>query len=968
MREDSSATPLASTKSSLKAKTKAKKRKAEKIKNDPLGTQIYTLDNGLKVYFSHRPDQPRIQTYIAFRAGSKNDPPDTTGLAHYMEHMLFKGTDEIGTVNWKEEKKLLEEIAELYEAHRQTTSQKKKDKIYKQIDELSQEAASYAVPNEYDKLVSTLGAKGTNAYTSHEKTVYLNDIPANELEKWCAVESRRFKKLVLRQFHTELETVFEEYNRAWDNDYRKSWVSIYESLYKKHPYRIPIIGKPEHLKNPSMRNIEEFFYQFYRPNNCAIVLSGDVDPKRDLAVIENYFGDWEKGKIPVTDFPKEEEITKKIVTENMGSQAAHVYIAFRLPGANSNKEMLTMKLLAAILQNGQAGLFDLNLMQGQKLLDAHSFETVMSDYSQHILFGLPKEGQSLEEVQDLLLGELEKVKNGDFGEWLMEAVITDLRFQRMKSFESNTGRGNFLVSHFTLGTDLETHLATFDQMEKITKKELIAFTKKHYKENYAVTFKRHGEDKTNKKVSKPPITPFEINRAKKSAFFGEFEKWSSERLKPQFAKPEEILETGYFANTGRRWSYAKNKENKSFKLYLNFPMGNEMNKQLRLLSSYFPYFGTNTKTPAEVQKTLFRLGLSMNLVVKKRRSYLMLTGLEKSFDKGVDLILEVLRDAVVSKETLQEMVTDILKTREDRKMDKDHILRTAMINHALYGENSPYQFNNTAQELLSFKPSDISKSCKDLLDYSFELYYYGSKSSKEIYRPLLKLNTVIKKKAAKRKSFKISAEKKNKVFFFHYEQKQVEIVMIRKQYGFNDDLLPYHHLFNQYFGAGLSSIIFQEIREAQALAYSAYAYVGKPSYADEPHLLQAYIGTQTDKLAEATGSLLRLMSNMPHAKQQFEASKLSALKSIENERKSNQQIYWMQQSWKNLGITKNPNKAIYQQLQDISLDDLADFFSKHISNKPFSFLVLGRKEDLDMKLLKSLGEFTELNPQKIFLK
>ena len=214
-----------------------KDRSYVEVPNDPLKTRIYTLGNGMKVYLSVNKDEPRIQTNIAVRAGSKFDPSDATGLAHYLEHMLFKGNSDIATVNWEEEKKVLKQISDLYEKNRNTKDENAKRKIYEEIDSLSQIASKFAVPNEYDKMVSSLGAKGTNAYTSNERTVYINDIPSNELEKWLHLESSRFSELTLRLFHTELETVYEEFNRSQDNDYFKAYIAQYQLLVSKSSVR-----------------------------------------------------------------------------------------------------------------------------------------------------------------------------------------------------------------------------------------------------------------------------------------------------------------------------------------------------------------------------------------------------------------------------------------------------------------------------------------------------------------------------------------------------------------------------------------------------------------------------------------------------------------------------------------------------------------------------------------------------------
>jgi zinc protease len=211
--------------------------KYETVPNDPMATRIYKLKNGLKVYLSLNQDEPRITTKIAVRAGSKNDPSDCTGLAHYLEHMVFKGTSKIGTKDWEKESAFIQQISKLYEEHKNTADLEAKRKIYTQIDSISQIAASYAVPNEYDKMISSLGASGTNAYTSDERTVYVNEIPSNELEKWLRVESERFSELTLRLFHTELEAVYEEYNRMMDKDFSRAFLAFNELAISKTSIR-----------------------------------------------------------------------------------------------------------------------------------------------------------------------------------------------------------------------------------------------------------------------------------------------------------------------------------------------------------------------------------------------------------------------------------------------------------------------------------------------------------------------------------------------------------------------------------------------------------------------------------------------------------------------------------------------------------------------------------------------------------
>ncbi|MEE1094725.1 MAG: insulinase family protein, partial [Bacteroidales bacterium] len=254
-------------------------QKYETVENDPMKTRIYTLQNGLKVYMSVDKSEPRIQTYIAVRVGSKNDPKETTGLAHYFEHMMFKGTSNFGTTNWAEEQKYITQIENLYEVYRQETDKEKRNALYKQIDSLSYIASGFAIANEYDKMMSFIGSKGTNAATSNDYTFYQENIPSNQLENWAKIQADRFSNPVLRLFHTELETIYEEKNMSLTNEARKVREEMLKALFPSHPYgQQTTLGEAEHLRNPSLKNIREFHAKYYVPNNYCIAMSGDFDP------------------------------------------------------------------------------------------------------------------------------------------------------------------------------------------------------------------------------------------------------------------------------------------------------------------------------------------------------------------------------------------------------------------------------------------------------------------------------------------------------------------------------------------------------------------------------------------------------------------------------------------------------------------------------------------------------------------
>ncbi|MBR6699952.1 MAG: insulinase family protein, partial [Bacteroidaceae bacterium] len=425
------------------------KRSYETVKGDPMQSRIYTLDNGLKVYLTVNKEAPRIQTYIPVRVGGKNDPAETTGLAHYFEHLMFKGTESFGTQNYAEEKPLLDQIEALFEVYRTKTDEAERVAIYHQIDSLSYEASKLAIPNEYDKLMAAIGASGTNAYTGYDVTCYVEDIPSNQLDNWARIQADRFKNNVIRGFHTELETVYEEKNMSLTQDGRKVIDAILAALYTKHPYGTQtILGSQDHLKNPSITNIKNFYKQWYVPNNMAICMSGDFDYDEAMDVIEKYFGDMQPNKnLQMMDFETEPEITAPVEREVMGLESENVTMAWRLPGAISD-EALMLEVVDAIMNNGKAGIIDLNLLQEQKLLSAYSFPYAMADYTSYILQGTPKEGQDLDEVRAMMLAQVDSLRQGKWDESLLAAGIANYKLQMQKMLEDNESRADLFVQAF----------------------------------------------------------------------------------------------------------------------------------------------------------------------------------------------------------------------------------------------------------------------------------------------------------------------------------------------------------------------------------------------------------------------------------------------------------------------------------------------------------------------------------------
>jgi zinc protease len=939
----------------------------EYVTNDPLGVRMYTLENGLKVLHSYNDDEPRVATMIGVRAGSTSDPIETTGLAHYFEHMMFKGTDKVGTLDWEKEKVLLDEISDLFEFHRSTDDPELKKQIYNRIDSVSQLAAAYVVPNEYDKLVSSLGAKQTNAGTSYDFTVYMNDIPSNEFEKWLKLESDRFQNMVLRLFHTELETVYEEFNMYQDMDRSRANIALMESLFPNHPYGRSIIGLPEHLKNPSKVKIYEFAQTFYKPNNMAIVLSGDIDPEEAVVLIDKYFGKLDPNPdLPKIDQPKEEPIAGPIEKEVVGPDAESVTLAYRFGGDNSpDHKYVTM--INMLLSNSKAGLIDLNLNQKQTVLRAGSYAYFNKDYGIHNFYGRSRQGQSLEEVKELILAEIEKIKAGEFDDWMLEAVINDRRLSDIRSAENNFSRAFRLVDVFIKDVPYTDRLNFLDELEKITKEDLMEFANANYSDNYVVVYKRTGENKDLFKVEKPTITPIEINREDQSEFYTQFMAEESKNLEPVFVDFKSEITTNNL-NSGIEISYIHNKSNELFTLQYIIDMGKNHNLKLPLAFEYLPFLGTDKYSAEDFQKELFRYGLSLNVFASDDRCYVFITGIKKSFEKGVELLEHLLTSVQPDEKAYEDYVSGILKSRADAKLNKNTILWSGLFNYGKYGEVNPFTNIVANDELINIEPSELTDLIKDIYSYRHRIFYYGDEDLATIIPVIEKYHTVPEELLPYPEPVKFveQATVEPTVYFVHYDMSQVNILLLAKGPEFNKGLIPPARLFGEYFGSGLSSIVFQEIREARGLAYSAFSSFSIPAKMDESNFIYGFVGTQSDKLKDATYALLGLMNDMPKAQNQFDLAKETLMKQIETERITKTNIFWTYQRNLDLGIDYDIRKDVYEYVQTVDMEEFGAFFNEHISGNNYSFLILGNRNEVDADVLKSLGKVVDLTLEDIF--
>jgi len=937
------------------------------VPGDSIHTRIYTLRNGLTVYMSPYKDKPRIYTSLAVRAGSKNDPAETTGLAHYLEHMLFKGTDALGSLDYEKERVELDKITALYEKYRLTSDIHKRAAIYKDIDSISNVAARFAVPNEYDKLLNSIGAQGTNAYTWTEQTVFLNDIPSNKLEQWLTIEAERFRNPVMRLFHTELETVYEEKNRNMDSDQNKIWENLFAGLFKKHPYGTQTtIGKAEHLKNPSINNVIDYYHTWYVPNNMALCIAGDFDPDATIKLIDETFSLLKPKEIPHFTPAVEEPITKPSIIKVTGPEAEELVIGYRFNGINSSDtDYLT--LIDKVLFNKTAGLIDLNLNQQQKVLDGSSTLAAMKDYSVHILSAKPRKGQSLDEVRTLLLEQLELLKEGNFPDWLMNATINDMKIEQQKLYELNHGRVESYVNAYTSGMEWSQHLSQFERLQKITKNDLAVFARKHYGSNYVAVYKENGIAISEAKIQKPQITPLKVNRDTSSPFAEKVLALKSNKLKPAFVDYKKDI-TFLDVNSSIKLHYLQNREDELFSLYYVFDIGSSNSRTLDLALRYLSYLGTSKVTQAEFSKELYKIGVSFSVTTSEHNVSLVLSGLGKNAPAAIRMLENLLVDARPDEEALEKLKSGIMKERADGKLSKNKILFEGLINYGKYGPISPFTNVLSNEELEKVTSQELLDEVRNLLQYRHRVLYYGPASSAEVLSELRSVRHYPQsfKNPPNSDSFQELEQPDNLVYVVDYDMTQAEVIMLTRDEIYDSSMVPIVTLFNEYYGGGMSSVVFQELREAKALAYSVYSGYKAPKEKGKPNYIVSYIGTQSDKLPEALEGMRKLMTDLPKSAKLFASAKKGILQDKTTNRLTRTEILFNYEDALKLGHHHDIRKDIYRDVPAMSLDDVANFHRKHFHDKKQVMLVLGKKSNLDMETLQKYGTVRELTLKEVF--
>ncbi|SFH38846.1 M16 family metallopeptidase [Pedobacter insulae] len=937
------------------------------VTNDPSKSRFYTLKNGLTVILSPNNKEPNIQFRMSIRAGSNTDPKNATGLAHYLEHLLFKGTDKFGTANWAKEKPLLDKIDALYEKYNKTTDPAQRKEIYKEIDKTSGEASNFSIANEYDKMIAGIGGNSSNAHTWYEETVYNEDFPSNSTDKFLAIQGERFRKPIFRIFHTELEAVYEEKNRGLDSDPNKLDEAMMELLFPTHNYgQQTTIGTIEHLKNPSLVEIRNYYNKYYVPNNMAAIFTGDFNPDEMIKKVDKTFSYMVAKPIALYNPAPEKPLTKIQKVDIYGPAAEVVEIYYRGFPENSESSMF-LSLIKSILYNGKAGLIDINLNKQQKTLRAGASYQQMKDYGVFNLSATPRQGQTLEEAAELVLGQIDLLKKGEFDESLLKAIVANNKLSFLQAFDSNNNRAEILSTEFILnkGTKWEKSLGEIEATSKITKEQVVAFANRFFQDNYVIGFKHKGEDKTTIKVEKPTITPINANGNLTSPFVKSVIEAPVKPIAPKFLDYKKDITFGKVGIA--EVLTTKNSENSIFRMSYRFNMGSNNYKLLPYAATYLTFLGTDKYTAEELSKAFYDIACTYSLSVGAETTTINISGLQENFDKAVSLVEHIFANVKTNEKALTDLKSSILKTRENNKLNKGQIMN-ALTSYAQYGSTNPFNNVLSNDEVKNIKADDLIYLLRNLNNYEHVITYYGPKEVAAFSADIKKqhLLPTAFTPAAPAKVYTYTKQDSNQVYFADYDMVQSEIRWLRNTGPFNKADAANIEVFNSYFGGGMGSIVFQTIRESKALAYSTFAQYVSPDKSDKQYSMIAYVGSQADKMTDAVNGMNELLNELPQSDKSFEGAKANVINNIETTRITKDGVFYAYFADKKLGYDYDSRIDLYKELKPINFATIKEFHNQKVANKPYTYLIVASDKKVKMEDIQKFGTVTTLTLEQLF--
>ena len=938
----------------------------------PLLVDTYKLDNGLTVILNPDDNEPIVYGAVGVKGGGKQDPADATGIAHYLEHMLFKGTQELGTINYQSEKVFLDSIEVLYDDLGNTNDEGARLKIQKKINNLNVKASEFAIPNEFSKLSESFGGTGINAFTSNDIIAYVSQFPPHQIGKWLELNTHRFESPVFRLFQSELETVYEEKNRSMDNAFRMLFEEFFASFFKKHPYgQQTILGTKEHLKNPSIKKMKEYYDEYYVANNMYLMLSGDFELNEAKKIINTTFGRLKSGPEPEFVNISEEPFDGRELVTSRKTPIRFGMMGFRMPPPK-HEDNVTLNIIQNIFNNSsRTGLLD-RLSIENKLLGSSAITGLGgADHGAMGFMFIPKlVFQTFKGAENAVHDQIEKVKNGEFSEEYLQSIKLTIIRAHESGLESPSNRLNYALDMVLNDRKWEDIISYPEKVENIDKTEIIRVANKYFNDDYLVYRSKIGFPKKDK-VEKPPFKPVKPKNSEKiSSYAQKLNKIPAGNIRIDYIDfkkdtyHEELFENFHFYHN-------RNPINSIFTMRVEYGIGNYENNKLSFASGLAEMIGSENLNWNELKDNLQKIGATVDFFSDQNYCGLNIKGFDKYFDETMNIAGDFLQTMKVRDEDKKKLKKLIQESVVGRKFEsrESSVKGDALKSYALWGNKSNFLTRPTTKEVKKMSTDSLMKQIKNAMTIETSIFYTGN-IDKDIVKNTISENFIINKNLKKSNSPIIREKKLNKsntVYFYNDKkavQSQISILVDGDVMDLEDRSKT--NVFNKYFGGSMSGLVFQEIREFKSLAYSAWGSYRRPYYLDDSGRFEGFMGTQADKTIDAISTYVNLLKKMPEKPLRIDGIRSGLLESLNSSKPKFRNMSLTIRGWQKQGFVIDPRKTKKDVFSDIEFDDITDFYNNYIKGRPIIITIVGNKDKINMEKLADFGEVIEVSKKDIF--
>lgn len=938
-----------------------------------LNVRELKLSNGLTVWLNEDHSQPKVYGALVVKAGAKDCP--NTGIAHYLEHVLFKGTQKIGTIDYTAEKVWLDSISMKYDELSKTKDAGQRLTIQRDISRLSQRAADYAIPNEFDRLISKYGGSALNASTSWDRTEYHNTFSPQFIEHWCELNSERMLNPVFRLFQGELETVYEEKNRAADNMLTAAIEHVMEAAFKGHPYQYPIIGSTENLKNPRLQDMEDFFHRYYVADNMGLILCGDFTAEGIEPLLERTFG-----RLPSSLSTQPSHLSAQPshlspfngetinIKVNVPIVKA-VGLLFRGP-VDKDKDAYALQLAMSLLSNDNAtGMLD-SLHTAHKVMMAMGERLAFNEAGVAGLIVIPKiPFGSKKQAEHLCWQQIERLKRGDFSEQTLEELKLELQRKNSQELENITNRAQTMEEVFSQGRSWDDYLRQAEAVKSITKADVVSAANRYLlSDQYLRGVKKFGSYPKDK-VSQPDYKPVVPKHAKEqSAYARQIAQLPIAERAPRLIDLSHDTEITRL-NDHTILYKVENPANDLFSLSLKWYRGERDEPRLTLLGAYLPELGTDSLTKHQLGEAWQRLGTTFDVKSSDNFFMVTLTGFEHNLKPSLQLLRHVLTSLKPDKKAMSELVSEYKVDRRQQDRTNTSVMQM-VVSKISKGEKSSYLRQPSVAEAKNTTGEELLQLFDEVRQYDCSILYCGRQplsTLKSLTSHTLPLTSHLSPN-----DNEIRLQETHEPVVYVYDMPDSRQMLIGAYGSVKPSLTDRERaqlrLWSQYMGGGMGSVLFQEIREFRAMAYSTGGQDIMPNHVrhrDNPSGYIAYLGTQGDKAMQALCVLDSLLQHMPVNEQNVAAAKQEILNNINNSYPSFRQLPNTISNYRALGYDEDPRTALASIVPTLTTADMVDFYQQHISQQPRAFFIVGNKKQLDMQALEQYGRVVQLKKEDI---